>query len=526
LAGWSIQRADVAKRTFDLSGGIRHGAVFTIGKIGGVKKDDALKGVATKAMRDKRVAHDRRRRLGMKFDAIVIGSGQAGNPLSHNLADKGWSVALIEEKHFGGTCINTGCTPTKTMVHRAQVAHYARNAARWGVRASDVSVDLPTIVAQKNKVVLKMRAGQEKQAAQRPNIKVYRGHARFTGPHQLQVGDEVLESDKIFIDTGARPRIPNIAGLSDVPYLTNESAMELTEVPEHLVILGAGYIGLEFGQMFRRLGAAVTIVHRQAQIVAREDAEIAAELQKALEAEGIRFVLDSETTLVEKKGLEKQGSGIDLTVQNRTGATTKISGSHLLVAASRTPNTDKLGLESAGVKTNARGFIPVNGRLETNVPGIWALGDVNGGPEFTHISYNDFQIVYGNLVEGKNLSTEERVVPYCMFTDPQLGGFGLTEKEARAEGYKLKIGRMPMTSVARAIERDETAGLMKLVVNATNDRILGASILATEGGEIVQILSTLMLAKQPYTLLKGAIYIHPTLAEGFFGLMESVKEEE
>jgi pyruvate/2-oxoglutarate dehydrogenase complex dihydrolipoamide dehydrogenase (E3) component len=457
----------------------------------------------------------------MKFDAIVIGSGQAGNPLSHNLADKGWSVALIEEKHFGGTCINTGCTPTKTMVHRAQVAHYARNAARWGVRASDVSVDLPAIVAQKNKVVLKMRSGQEKQAAQRPNIKVYRGHARFTGPHQLQVGDETLESEKIFIDTGARPRIPEIAGLSEVPYLTNESAMELTEVPEQLVILGAGYIGLEFGQMFRRLGAEVTIVHRQAQIVAREDAEIAAELQRALEVEGLKFLLDSETTRI-----KKQGRGIELTVQNRAGETTKVSGSHLLVAASRTPNTDKLGLESAGVKTDARGFIPVNGKLETNAPGIWALGDVNGGPEFTHISYNDFQIVYGNLVEGKNLSTEERVVPYCMFTDPQLGGFGLTEKEARAKGYKLKIGRMPMTSVARAIERDETAGLMKLVVNAANDRILGATILATEGGEIVQILSTLMLAKQPYTLLKGAIYIHPTLAEGFFGLMESVKEED
>jgi pyruvate/2-oxoglutarate dehydrogenase complex dihydrolipoamide dehydrogenase (E3) component len=335
------------------------------------------------------------------------------------------------------------------------------------------------------------------------------------------VGDETLESEKIFIDTGARPRIPQIAGLSEVPYLTNESAMELTEVPEHLVILGAGYIGLEFGQMYRRLGADVTIMHRQAQIVAREDAEIAAELQKALEAEGLRFLLDRETTRVEKKG-----SGVELTVQDRAGGTMKVSGSHLLVAASRAPNTDKLGLESAGVKTDARGFIPVNGRLETNVPGIWALGDVNGGPEFTHISYNDFQIVYGNLVEGKNLSTEERVVPYCMFTDPQLGGFGLTEKEARAEGYKLKIGRMPMTSVARAIERDETAGLMKLVVDAANDRILGASILASEGGEIVQILSTLVLAKQPYTLLKGAIYIHPTLAEGFFGLMESVKEED
>jgi pyruvate/2-oxoglutarate dehydrogenase complex dihydrolipoamide dehydrogenase (E3) component len=457
----------------------------------------------------------------MKFDAIVIGSGQGGNPLAHNLADHGWKVALIEEKNMGGTCINTGCTPTKVMVHRAQVAHYGRNAARWGVRASDVSVDLPKILEQKNKVVLQWRNGQETQATKRPNITLYRAHARFTAPHQLQVGDETIESEKIFIDTGARPRIPEIAGLADVPYLTNESIMELTEVPEHLVILGAGYIGLEFGQMFRRFGSKVTMVHRQPQIVPHEDPEIAAELQKALEGEGIEFVLDSNTTEIAKRG-----SRLELTVRNRAGATTTVGGSHVLVAASRTPNTEQLGLDAAGVRCDARGFIPVNGRLETNVPGIWALGDVNGGPEFTHISYNDFQIIYGNLVEGKNLSTEGRLVPYCVFTDPQLGGVGITEKEARAKGFKLKIGRMPMTSVARAIERDETAGLMKLVVDAANDRILGASILSIEGGEIVQILATLMLAKQPYTILKGAIYIHPTLAEGFFGLMESVKAVE
>ena len=453
----------------------------------------------------------------MKFDAIIIGSGQAGNPLAHHLADKGWRVALIEERFLGGTCINTGCTPTKIMVHRAQVAHYARNAARWGVNASDVSVDLPKIVAQKDKVVLSMRGSQEKQAAKRSNITLYRRHARFISAHQLDVGEETLESDKIFIDTGGRPAIPEIAGLRNIPYLTNETAMQLESVPEHLLILGGGYIGLEFGQMFRRFGSAVTIIHTGAQVVQREDPEIIAELQKALEAEGISFLLNSRTCKAESEDAASM-----LTVETPKG-TKQVRGSHLLVATGRLPNTDDLGLEKAGVQRDKRGYIQVNGRLETSVPGIWALGDVKGGPAFTHISYNDFQIVYGNLVEGKNLSIDHRLVPYCVFTDPQLGGIGLTEKEAREKGYKLKIGRMPMTAVARAMERDETAGLMKLVVDASNDQILGASILSSEGGELVQILGTLMLANQPYTMLKGAVYIHPTLAEGFFGLMENVK---
>ena len=459
----------------------------------------------------------------MKFDAIVIGSGQAGNPLAHNLADQGWSVALIEEKYLGGTCINTGCTPTKTMVHRAQVAYYARNGARWGVNASEVSVDLRKIIEQKDKVVLAMRGGQERQAAKRPNIRLYRGHARFVSARRLNVGEEVLESDKIFIDTGGRPLIPPIEGLSDVPYLTNETAMQLTTVPEHLVVLGGGYIGLEFGQMFRRFGSRVTVVHRSAQIVPREDPEIAAELQKVLEAEGIVFHLNANTTRVARAA---NGVGKDqhLTLAvDIGGASTQISGSQLLIAGGRLPNSDDLGLEHAGVERDDKGFIKVNGRLETSVAGIWALGDVKGGPAFTHISYNDFQIVYGNLIEGKNLSIEHRLVPYCVFTDPQLGGVGLTEKQAREKGHKLKIGKYPMTYVARAIERDETAGLMKLVVDASNDMILGASLLASEGGELVQILHTLMLAKQPYTLLKGAMYIHPTLAEGFFGLMQSVR---
>lgn len=453
----------------------------------------------------------------MKYDAIIIGSGQGGNPLAYRVADLGWSVALIEKKHLGGTCINVGCTPTKTMVHRAQVAHYARNAARWGVNTRSVSVDLAKIVAQKDAIVLGFRGGQQRQIDKRTNLRLYRGHARFVAPHQLQVGDELLESERIFIDTGGRPRIPLIPGLDNVPYLTNESVMQLTDVPEHLLILGGGYIGLEFGQMFCRYGSRVTILHTGKQIVSREDPEIAGELQKALEAEGIQFALNARTTRA-----EKNNGAIVLSNEGPAGSST-VTGSHLLVATGRTPNTDDLGLDKAGIATNPDGFIKVNGRLETSVPGVWALGDCKGGPAFTHISYNDFQIVYSNLVEGKNLTTDNRHVPYCVFTDPQLGGVGMTEKEARAKGYQLKIGRCPMTYVARAIERGETAGLMKIVVDASNDRVLGASILASEGGELVQILGTLMLANQPYTLLKGAVYIHPTLAEGLFSLMEDVK---
>src|ERR1700735_4047832 len=293
--------------------------------------------------------------------------------------------------------------------------------------------------------------------------------------------------------------------------------MELLEVPEHLIVLGGGYIGLEFGQMFRRFGSRVTIIHRGGRILGREDADVAVALQKALEAEGIEFYLNASA-----KKADKQNGEIVLTADTATGSQT-FRGSHLLAATGRVPNTDDLSVDKAGIALDSRGYIKVNEKLETSVPGIWAMGDVKGGPAFTHISYNDYQIVYGNLVEGKNLSTENRIVPYAVFTDPQLGGVGLTEKEARAKGYQLKIGSAPMTFVARAIERDETAGLMKLIVDATNDRILGATFLATDGGEVVHILYTLMLANLPYTLLKGAIYIHPTLAEGLFALMESVK---
>jgi len=453
----------------------------------------------------------------MKYDAIVIGSGQAGNPLSQKLADYGWKMALIEKAHLGGTCINTGCTPTKTMVASAQVAYYARNASRWGVKTNGVTVDLPAIVARKNRIVESFRSGQQGRVDERPNLRLYRGQARFTGPHSLAVGGETLESERIFINTGTRPAIPGIEGLETAGYLTNATIMELNDVPDHLLVIGGGYIGLEFGQMFRRFGSRVTVIHHRDEILPREDPEVSGELRKILEAEGIHFALNTRTTRV-----QKTDGQVVLTIEGPKGASTLV-GSHLLVATGRVPNTEDLSLKKAGVERDTRGYIKVNSRLETNVPGVWALGDVKGGPAFTHISYNDYQIVYANLIEGKNLSTDKRYVPYSVFTDPQLGGVGLTERAARAKGYKLKVGKIPMSRVARAIERNETGGLMKIIVDASNDRILGASILSSEGGELVQILGALILADAPYTLLKGAVYIHPTLAEGFFALMESVQ---
>jgi pyruvate/2-oxoglutarate dehydrogenase complex dihydrolipoamide dehydrogenase (E3) component len=456
----------------------------------------------------------------MKYDAIIIGSGQAGNPLWDSLTDRGWTVALIEQAHLGGTCINTGCTPTKTMVASAQVAHYARNAARWGVNTGAVSVDLPRIVARKDAIVQQFRGGKESHAASRKNLHLYRGHARFVAPNKVTVEEQVLEGARIFINTGTRPGIPRIDGLDQVEYLTNASLMELKTLPEHLLVLGGGYIGLEFGQMFRRFGSRVTVVHKDDQILNREDADVAGELQKALEAEGIRFVLNARTTRAAKKNGQ-----VALSLDAPTGSET-LTGTHLFVATGRRPSTDDLDLDKAGVEVDQGGYIKVNSRLETNVSGIWALGDVKGGPAFTHISYDDYQIVYGNLLEGKNLSIEGRLVPYSVFTDPQLGRVGMTEKEARATRRKLKVGKIPMTWVARAIERDETAGLMKLVVDAATDRIVGAAILSTEGGELIHILAALMLAQAPYTVLKGAIYIHPTLAEGFFSLMDDVKPVE
>src|SRR6201987_2685139 len=385
----------------------------------------------------------------VKYDAVIIGSGQAGNPLSSALSEHGWTDALIEKSYLGCTCINTGCTPTKTMVASAQVAHYARMGKKWGVNTSGVSVDLPAIVARKNAVVQHFRDGQKRRVEKHPKLRLYRDVARFLSPKQVQVGNEILESVKIFIDTGTRPAPPRIPGIDSIGYLTNESLMELQEIPEHLIVLGAGYIGLEFGQMFRRFGSRITVIHRSGQILGQEDADVALALQKALEAEGIEFHLNASS-----KKVENQNGEIVLTADAASGSQT-FRGSRPPPATGRIPNTDDLGVDKAGIALDSRGYIKVNEKLATSGPGIWALGGVKGGPAFTHISYNDYQIVYGNLVDGKNLTTVNRYVPYSLFTDPQLGRVGMTEKEARASGRKLKIGTYPMASVSRAIERDE-----------------------------------------------------------------------
>jgi pyruvate/2-oxoglutarate dehydrogenase complex dihydrolipoamide dehydrogenase (E3) component len=451
------------------------------------------------------------------YDAIIIGSGQGGNPLARAIAGREEQVALLESGPLGGTCVNTGCTPTKTMVASAQVAHYARNAARWGVNSGSVTVDLPAILRRKTDIVTQFRSGWEKSFGNDERIHLYRGRARFTGPSQLEINGETLKGSRIFIDTGSAPSIPRIEGLDAVPYLTNVTLLELDSVPEHLLVLGGGYVGLEFGQMFRRFGSKVTVIQSAERILPNEDEDVTTELQRCLESEGIELLVQARATNI------GGGAGhVELTVETLNGSRT-LSGSHLLVATGRTPQTKDLNLGAAGVETDSKGFVRVNERLETTAPGIWALGDVTGGPAFTHISYNDFQIIFGNLYEGRHLSTAQRIVPYAVYTDPSLGRVGLTEKAARAQGCKLKIGTTPMTSVARAMERGETAGFMKIVVDADTNLVLGASILSVEGGELVQILSTLMLAQKPYTLLRGAIYIHPTLAEGFFRLMDSVK---
>lgn len=448
------------------------------------------------------------------YDAIVVGSGQGGNPLAHKLADLDWNVALVEREHLGGSCVNYGCTPTKTMIASARAAHVARRASELGVRTGGVRIHLPEIVARKNEMVRQWREGQEGQAAKRPSLDLYRGHGRFSGPRTVEVDGRALKSEHIFIDTGTRARIPAISGIHRVPYLTNRTIMDLQEVPDHLLILGASYIGLEFGQMFRRFGSRVTVIDHNERIISREDPEVSEALREALEEEGIRFSLNRTV-----QAASPVDDGIDLTLSDEE----VLSGTHFLVAAGRIPNTDDLGLDNAGVETNERGFIDVNDRLETNVPGIWAIGDVKGGPAFTHISFDDHLVIFDNLIHGEDRSIAGRVVPYALFTDPELGRVGMTEAQARDAGYRLKTGSTPMSRVARAVERGETAGLMKVIIDADTDRTLGAAVLGVEGGELVQILMTLMLADAPWTVLKRAVFIHPTLAEGFFALLEGVE---
>jgi pyruvate/2-oxoglutarate dehydrogenase complex dihydrolipoamide dehydrogenase (E3) component len=451
-------------------------------------------------------------------DAIIIGSGQGGVPLATNLADQGWSVALIEKGEVGGSCINYGCTPTKTMISSARMAHYARVAPEFGIHPGEIKVDMAAVVARKNEIVDSFRSGVLEQIDSSPNVTLYHGHGRFTAPHEVGINGETLKSDKIFINTGTRPRFPALPGLDQVEVLTNRNIMDLQELPAHLIALGGSYLGLEFGQMFRRLGSEVTVVEMSDRIAAREDAEVSDSLREALEAEGMKFHLGSTATKV-----EKTADGLEVTVKKKDGTTERIEGTHLLMSIGQVPNSDDLGLDKAGIATDKNGYIQHNGKLETNIPGIWVLGDVKGGPAFTHVSYDDYLVIFDNLVNGKNRTIDNRVVPYALYTDPELGRFGLTEREARAKGYRLKIGSLPMSHIARAIERGETRGLMKIVINADNDRILGATILGADGGELVQTLMTLMRANAPYTLFENAMFIHPTLTEGFFALMANVE---
>jgi pyruvate/2-oxoglutarate dehydrogenase complex dihydrolipoamide dehydrogenase (E3) component len=463
-----------------------------------------------------------------QYDAILIGAGQANNPLSTTLAQAGWNVALIEAKHVGGTCVNEGCTPTKTMVASARAAHVARRSSDYGVHTGPVTVDMARVRERKRNVVERFRSGSRRRVEDADGVELLMGQARFVGPKTVAVelndGEtRQLTADKIFINTGQRPRTPDIPGLDAVPDHDSTSIMELGKVPEHLIVVGGGYVGVEFGQMFRRFGAAVTIVQRSDQLLTHEDRDIAEEVAEILREDGLEILLNTDTQSVEQ---DADGQ-IRLTVETPAGERV-ISGSHLLIAAGRVPNTEQLNLEAAGVETSDRGHIKVNERLETNVfsasGGIYALGDVKGGPAFTHIAYDDFRIVRANLLEGGDATTEGRLIPYTVFIDPQLGGVGLTERQARDQGRNVKIAKLPMSHVARAIETDETRGLMKVIVDADTDQLLGAAILGREGGEVMGVLQTAMMGRLPYTALRDTAFAHPTLTESLNNLFMTLED--
>ncbi len=453
-----------------------------------------------------------------EYDAIVIGAGQAGGPLSTALAQAGWKTAIIERVHVGGTCINEGCTPTKTMVASARVAYLARRAADYGVRTGPVSVDMQVVRKRKRDIVESFRNGSQGRIERAEGVDLLMGEARFTGPKMVEVrlnnGEiRTLTADTIFINAGARPSTPPLDGIESVPTLDSTSIMELDIVPEHLLVLGGSYIALEFGQMFRRFGSRVTIIQRSAHLLSREDTDVADEVANILREDGIEILLETSTSHVVKNS----NGNVELTVRIPDGECT-LTGSHLLVATGRVPNTDWLNLEAAGVQTDKRGFIQVNERLETNVAGIYGLGDIKGGPAFTHISYDDFRIIRSNLLEHGNASIHDRLVPYTVFIDPQLGRIGLSESEARASGRAVRVAKMPMNYVARALEVDEPRGFMKAVVDAESGQILGGAVLGIEGGEIMAMLEIAMMGKLPYTVLRDAVFAHPTLAESLNNL--------
>lgn len=460
-----------------------------------------------------------------EYDAIVIGAGQAGGPLSTTLACAGWKTALIEREHVGGTCVNEGCTPTKTMVASARVAHLARRAADYGVHTGPVTVDMTKVRQRKRDIVDMFRSGSRRRIEKTDGVDLLMGTARFTGPKTLEVnlnegGTRQLAAETIFINVGARPSKPPVSGLDEVPTLDSTSIMELGEVPDHLLVIGGGYVGLEFGQMFRRFGSDVAIIQRGNQLLSREDDDLADEVAEILRQDGIEVLLNAEA---QQAGQTEDGR-IQLTVKGPDGGRT-LTGSHLLIATGRPPNTDGLNLEAAGVETDRRGFIGVNGRLETNVPGIYALGDVKGGPAFTHISYDDFRIIRSNLLEGGNVTRDERLVPYTVFIDPQLGRVGLSEKEAQAQGLNYHVAKLPMSHVARALEVDETRGFMKALVDADTDQILGCAILGIEGGEVMGVLQVAMMGQVPYTALKEGVFAHPTLTESLNNLFMTLEDK-
>lgn len=451
------------------------------------------------------------------YDAIVIGSGQGGKPLSIALAKAGRKTAIIEREHIGGTCVNVGCTPTKTMVASARVAYLSRRSADYGVHGGPVAVNMSAVRRRKQQIVDAFRDGGRRAIEKTEGLDLLRGEASFTAPNSIEVrlndgGTRLLTGKKIFINTGGHPANPPLPGLDGVPTLDSSSIMELDTLPNRLLVLGGGYIGLEFGQMFRRFGSAVTVVHRGNHLLSREDPDVADEVAKILMEDGVKLLLNSEALRVE----EADGK-INLVVKTQAGESS-LEGSHLLVAIGRRPNTASLNLQAAGVETDRQGFVRVNDRLETNVAGIYALGDVKGGPTFTHISYDDFRIVRTNLLGGGDATTNGRLVPYTVFIDPQLGRVGITETEARDQGLDIRVAKLPMSHVARAIEMSETRGFLKAVVDAKTNQILGCAALGIEGGEMMSMLEIAMMGKLPYTTLKEAIFAHPTLAESLNNL--------
>jgi pyruvate/2-oxoglutarate dehydrogenase complex dihydrolipoamide dehydrogenase (E3) component len=457
------------------------------------------------------------------FDAIVIGSGQGGTPLCQALANAGLRTALIEKIHVGGTCINEGCTPTKTMVASGRVAYLARRGPDYGVHTGAVRIAMERVRKRKRDIVVSFRSGSERRIAQTKNLDLLYGEASFTGPKSIAVrtakrSELHFTANRYFLNAGCRPAIPNIPGLDEVPFLTSTSIMELAKVPRHLLVLGGGYVGLEFAQLFRRLGSRVTIIQSAAQLLGHEDKDVAEAVASILREDGLQIHFNSKVEKVSR-------SRNRITVKFRAaGKLRKVEGTHLLVATGRVPNSDTLNLPAAAISTDPRGFIRVNEKLETSAKDIFALGDIKGGPAFTHISYDDFRILRANLLENGTASTTNRLVPYTVFIDPQLGRIGLTEAEARAQNRAIRVAKMPMNYVARAIEVDESRGFMKAIVDANTNQILGAAVLGLEGGEIMAQLQIAMMGQLPYTTLRDAVFAHPTLAESLNNLFTKFQD--